>query len=124
MHWGCYYATATALDIEVDPQRCCFRLVRKAFTPSKVEQITLVIRLLGSIEESRWRQSLEAFGMTRSQQDKIIRRCMVATLEDTHLVLGVGYIGLSTVWGSFTWSLFETASLLHDDGGGRNCSLV
>ena len=22
MHWGCYYATA--LDIEVDPQRCCF----------------------------------------------------------------------------------------------------
>ena len=21
MHWGCYYATA--LDIEVDPQRCC-----------------------------------------------------------------------------------------------------
>ena len=21
-HWGCYYATA--LDIEVDPQRCCF----------------------------------------------------------------------------------------------------
>ncbi len=22
VHWGCYYATA--LDIEVDPQRCCF----------------------------------------------------------------------------------------------------
>ena len=21
VHWGCYYATA--LDIEVDPQRCC-----------------------------------------------------------------------------------------------------
>ena len=23
MHWGCCYATVTALDIEVDPQRCC-----------------------------------------------------------------------------------------------------
>ena len=22
VHWGCYYATS--LDIEVDPQRCCF----------------------------------------------------------------------------------------------------
>jgi hypothetical protein len=63
--------------------------LRKAFTPCKVEQITLVIGFLGSIEESRWRQSLEAFGMTRSQQDKLIRRCMVATLEGTHLAVCV-----------------------------------
>jgi hypothetical protein len=64
--------------------------LRKAFTPCKVEQITLVVGLLGSIEESRWRQSLEAFGMTGSQKDNLIRRCMVATIEGTHLVLGVG----------------------------------
>ena len=64
--------------------------LRKAFTPCKVEQITLVVGLLGSIEESRWRQSLESFGMTKSQQDKLIRRCMVATIEGTHLVLGSG----------------------------------
>jgi hypothetical protein len=41
--------------------------LRKAFTPCKVEQITLVVGLLGSIEESRWRQSLESFGMTKFQ---------------------------------------------------------
>jgi len=64
--------------------------LRKAFTPCKVEQITLVVGLLGSIEESRWRQSLESFRMTKSQQDKLIRRCMVATIEGTHLVLGSG----------------------------------
>jgi hypothetical protein len=63
--------------------------LRQAFTPCKVEQITLDIGLLGSIEESRWRQSLEAFGMTRSQQDKLIRKCMVATIEGSS-VLGVG----------------------------------
>ena len=61
-----------------------------SFTSCKVEQITLVIGLLGSIEESRWRQSLESFGMTKSQQDKLIRTCMVATIEGTHLVLGSG----------------------------------
>jgi hypothetical protein len=32
--------------------------LRQAFNPCKVEQITLVIGLLGTIEESRWRQSL------------------------------------------------------------------
>ena len=26
VHWGCYYATA--LDIEVDPQRCCLCQIR------------------------------------------------------------------------------------------------
>jgi hypothetical protein len=62
--------------------------LRQAFTPCKVEQITLVIGLLGSTEESRWRQSLSAFGMTKSQQDKLIRKYMVATIEGSHLVLG------------------------------------
>jgi len=68
--------------------------LRKTFTPCKVEQITLVIGLLGSIEESRWRQSLEAFGMTRSQQDKLIRRCMVATIEGTHLLRAPTHLGV------------------------------
>ena len=61
---------------------------RQAFNPCTVEQTTLVIGLLGSIEESRWRQSLSAFGMTQSQQDKLISKCMVATIEGTHSVLG------------------------------------
>jgi hypothetical protein len=41
--------------------------LRKAFTPCKVEQITLVVGLLGSIEESRWRQSLESYEISARQ---------------------------------------------------------
>jgi hypothetical protein len=29
VHWGCYYATA--LDIEVDPQGCCFESLQSDF---------------------------------------------------------------------------------------------
>jgi hypothetical protein len=60
----------------------------QAFTPCKVEQITLVISLPGSIEESRWRQSLSAFRMTKCQQDKLIRKCMVATIEGSNSLGG------------------------------------
>ena len=32
VHWGCYYATA--LDIEVDPQRCCLGSCQSDFACS------------------------------------------------------------------------------------------
>ena len=61
--------------------------LRVAFFPCRVEQITLVIGVLGSIAEHTWRHSLMILGMSRGQQDKLILECMRATIEGTHSVL-------------------------------------
>ena len=58
-----------------------------AFCPCKVEQVTLVIGVLGSIIESTWRRSLTTLGIPDARQDKLIRKCMTATIEGTHSVL-------------------------------------
>ena len=39
------------------------------------------------IMEYTWRHSLTVLGMSRGQQDKIILKCMRATIEGTHSVL-------------------------------------
>jgi hypothetical protein len=36
VHWGCYYDTA--LDIEVDPHRCCFGSLQSDFALQAVAQ--------------------------------------------------------------------------------------
>lgn len=64
--------------------------LRTAFAPCKVEPIILVIGVLGSIDESGWRQALATFGLRPAQQNKLIRRCMIATIEGTHSVLRSG----------------------------------
>jgi len=64
--------------------------LRNRYLKKTLKYSPIVEGLRKAIEESRWRQSLESFGMTKSQQDKLIRRCMVATIEGTHLVLGSG----------------------------------
>ncbi|MBL6911070.1 MAG: hypothetical protein ISR34_11690 [Pirellulales bacterium] len=61
--------------------------LRVAFSPCRVEQVTLVIGVLGSIAEHTWRHSLTVLGMSRGQQDKLILKCMRATIEGTHSVL-------------------------------------
>ena len=39
MHWGCCYATVTALDIEVDPQRCCLGSRQSDFALQCLERL-------------------------------------------------------------------------------------
>ena len=59
----------------------------RALGACRMEQITLVIGLQGSVDENKWRQQLTGFGMTRNKQDMMMRECMLRSIEGTHNVL-------------------------------------
>ncbi len=62
VHWGCYYATA--LDIEVDPQRCCLGSRQSDFALQAVVECC-------SLEQECFR------GWARARSSKSLNSCPV-----------------------------------------------
>jgi len=60
--------------------------LRRAFLQYVVKQQNYVIGIQGSINEQQWRQQLTEIGMNSHQQDKIIQKCIAASIRGTHAV--------------------------------------
>jgi hypothetical protein len=58
-----------------------------------VRQLNLIIGIQGTIVEHRWRCNLTTLGIERGRQDKIIHRCMTASIEDMSRVLRAAETG-------------------------------
>ena len=52
-----------------------------------MRQLNFIIGIQGTIVEHRWRCNLTTLGIERRRQDKIIRRCMTASIEGMQRVL-------------------------------------
>ena len=60
MHLGCYYATA--LDIEVDPQRCCFGSRQSYFALQAFVSVYFVVTYSSTGPRKRFREMIAAHG--------------------------------------------------------------
>jgi hypothetical protein len=58
--WGCYYATA--LDIEVDPQRCCFGSRQSYFALQAFVSVYFVVTYSSTGPRKRFREMIAAHG--------------------------------------------------------------
>jgi len=59
----------------------------------QVRQLNFIIGIQGTIVEHRWRCNLTTLGIERRRQDKIIRRCMTASIEGIQRVLSAAETG-------------------------------
>ena len=53
----------------------------------QVKQLNFIIGIQGTIVEHSWRCNLTTLGIGKGRQDKIIRRCMTASIEGMQRVL-------------------------------------
>ena len=52
-----------------------------------MKQLNFIIGIQGTIVEHRWRWNLTTLGIERRKQDRIIRKCMTASVEGMQRVL-------------------------------------
>ena len=52
-----------------------------------MKQLNFIIGIQGTIVEHSWRCNLTTLGIGKGRQDKIIRRCMTASIEGMQRVL-------------------------------------
>jgi hypothetical protein len=55
-----------------------------------VKQLNFIIGIQGTIVEHSWRCNRITLGIGKGRQDKIIRRCMTASIEGMQRVLRAG----------------------------------
>ena len=63
-------------------------LVERVFLVGyQAKQLKFIIGIQGTIVEHRWRCNLTTLGIERRRQDRIIRKCMTASVEGMQRVL-------------------------------------
>ena len=67
--------------------------LRRKYAQHQVTQINFIMGIKGTIDEYQWRRNLSMLGVEGRKQDKIISKCMVASIEGMQKVL-------ETTWGS------------------------
>jgi hypothetical protein len=61
--------------------------LRRRYSGYQVKQLNFIIGIQGTIVEHSWRCNLTTPGIEKGRQDKIIRRCMTASIEGVQRVL-------------------------------------
>jgi hypothetical protein len=61
--------------------------LRRRYSGYHVKQLNFIIGIQGTIVEHSWRCNLTTLGIEKGRQDKIIRRCMFASIEGMQRVL-------------------------------------
>ena len=61
--------------------------LRRSYSVYQVKQLNFIIGIQGTIVEHSWRCNLTTLGIGKGRQDKIIRRCMTASIEGMQRVL-------------------------------------
>ena len=61
--------------------------LRRRYSGYQVKQLNFIIGIQGTIVEHSWRCNLTTLGIGKGRQDKIIRRCMTASIEGLQRVL-------------------------------------
>jgi hypothetical protein len=61
--------------------------LRRRYPGYQVKQLNFIIGIPGTIVEHRWRWNLTTLGIERRRQDRIIRKCMTASVEGMQRVL-------------------------------------
>ena len=64
--------------------------LRALFPDFRIEQLTFVIGICGTIDEHLWRRQLTTLGLTTPKQNHLIQKCMKATIEGTYAVWRAG----------------------------------
>ena len=67
--------------------------LRRRYAQHQVTQINFIMGIKGTIDEYQWRRNLSTMGVEGRRQDRIIGKCMVASIEGMQRVL-------ETKWGS------------------------
>ena len=62
--------------------------LRTTYPKFQIHQLNFVIGIRGTINEQEWTRNLEILGIPGRSRNKIIQRCMVASIEGMQLVLG------------------------------------
>ena len=63
------------------------KALREQYPTYAVKQLNFIMGVQGSIDEIGWRRNLDMLGLPATKQDKIIKRCMVASIEGMQSVL-------------------------------------
>jgi hypothetical protein len=82
-----YEAMETAEVTKIHKYREMREELRRRYPGYQVRQLNFIIGIQGTIVEHRWRYNLTTLGIERRRQDKIIRRCMTASIEGMQRVL-------------------------------------
>jgi hypothetical protein len=67
--------------------------LRRRYPGYQVKQLNFIIGIQGTIVEHRWRCNLTTLGIERRRQDKVLRRCMTASIEGMQRVLSAAETG-------------------------------
>ena len=83
--------TAEAMEIvevtKLHKYRALREELRRRYPGYQVKQLNFIIGIQGTIVEHRWRWNLTTLGIERRKQDRIIRKCMTASVEGMQRVL-------------------------------------
>jgi ribonuclease HI len=83
--------TAEAMEIvevtKLHKYRALREELRRRYPGYQVKQLNFIIGIQGTIVEHRWRWNLTTLGIERRRQDRIIRKCMTASVEGMQRVL-------------------------------------
>ena len=71
----------TAEVTKIHKYRALREELRRRYLGYQVKQLNFIIGIQGTIVEHSWRCNLTTLGIERRRQDKIIRRCMTASIE-------------------------------------------
>jgi len=63
------------------------KALREQYPTYAVKQLNFIMGVQGTIDEIGWRRNLDMLGLPATKQDKIIKRCMVASIEGMQSVL-------------------------------------
>ena len=89
--------TGTARDIANNKKTNKYRALRvelrRKYAQHQVTQINFIMGIKGTIDEYQWRRNLSMLGVEGRKQERIISKCMVASIEGMQKVL-------ETTWGS------------------------
>ena len=74
-------AMETAEVTKIHKYRALREELRRRYSGYQVKQLNFIIGIQGTIVEHSWRCNLTTLGIEKGRQDKIIRRCMTASIE-------------------------------------------
>ena len=72
------------------------KALREQYPTHAVKQLNFIMGIQGTTDEIGWRRNLDMPGLPATKQEKIIKRCMVASIEGMQSVL-------STKWDTALW---------------------
>ena len=91
---GTAEAMATVKVTKIHRDRSLREELRRRYPGYQAKQLKFIIGIRGTIVERRWRWNLTTLGIERRRQDKIIRKCMTASIK--HMQRGTGGVELKT----------------------------